>query len=75
MKSRLNSGNDCYLSVQNILSFSLPSKNIKLKISRTIIFTFVLYVRQTWSLTFREERRLRVSEHRVLRRIFGPKKD
>jgi hypothetical protein len=35
----------------------------------------VLYGRETWSLTLREERRLRVSENRVLRRVFGPKRD
>jgi len=55
--------------------FSLPSKNLKIKIYRTIILPVVLYGFETWSLTLREERRLRVFENRVLRRIFGPKKD
>jgi len=41
----------------------------------TTILPFVLYERETWSLTWREERRLRVFENRVLRRIFGPKRD
>ena len=45
------------------------------KIYRTIIFPVILYGCETWSLTLREERRLRVFEHRVLRRIFGPKRD
>ena len=74
IKSRLKSQNVCYHSVQNILSYSLLSKNIKIKIYRTIILPFVLYGCETWSLTLREERTFRVSENRVLRRIFGPKK-
>jgi len=74
IKSRLKSGNACYHSVQNILSSSLLSKNIKIKIYKTIILP-VLYGCETWSLTLREERRLRVFEKRVLRRIFWPKSD
>jgi len=69
------SGNVCYHSVQNILSSSILSKNIKIKIHRTIILPIVLYGCETWSLTLREEDRLRVFENRVLRRIFGPKRD
>jgi len=61
--------------VQNLLSFSLLSKNLKIKIYRTIILPVVLYGCETWSLALREERRLRVFENRVLRRIFGPKRD
>jgi hypothetical protein len=53
----------------------LLSKNLKIKIYRTIILPVVLYECETWSLTLREERRLRVSENRVLRRVFGPKRD
>jgi len=60
--------------VQNILSSSLLSKNIKIKIYRTIIL-FVVYGCETWSLILREKRRLRVFDNRVLRRIFGPKRD
>jgi len=59
--------------VQNLLSSSLLSKNLKIKIYRTIILPVVLYGCETWSLTLKEERRLRVFENRVLRRIFGPK--
>jgi len=61
--------------VQNLLSSSLLSKNLKIKIYRTIILPVVLYGCKTWSLTLRDERRLRVFENRVLRRIFGPKRD
>jgi len=61
--------------VQNLLSSSLISQNLNIKIYRTLILPVVLYGCETWSLTLREERRLRVSENRVLRRIFGPKRD
>ena len=74
MKSRLNSGNACYHSVQDILSSSLLPKNLKIKIYRPIILPVVLYGCETWSLTLREERRLKVFKNRVLR-IFGPKRD
>jgi hypothetical protein len=53
----------------------LLSKNLKIKIYRTIILPVVLYGCKTWSRTLREERRLRVSENRVLRKVFGPKRD
>ena len=75
IKSRLKSGNGCYYSVQNLLSSRLVSKNLKLKIYRNIIMPVVLYGCETWSLTLKEERRLRVFENRVLRRAFGPKRD
>ena len=50
-------------------------KNLKIKIYRNIILPIALYGCETWSLTLREEHRLRVFENRVLRRIFGPKRD
>jgi hypothetical protein len=53
----------------------LLSKKIKIKIYRTIILPVVLCKCETWSLTSREERRLRVFENRALRRIFGPKRE
>jgi len=53
IKKRLTSGNACYQSVQNLLSCSLLSKNIKIKIYRTIILPVVLYGCETWSLTLR----------------------
>jgi len=56
------------------LFFNLLSQNIKIKIYRTIILSFVLYGCETWSLTLRKERRMRVFEKRVLR-IFGTKRD
>jgi len=61
--------------VQNLLSSSLLPKTLKIKIYRTIILLVVLYGCETWSLTLTEERRLRVFENRVLRRMFGPKRD
>ena len=72
---RLKSWNACYHSVQNLLSSRLLSKNLKIKIYRTISLPAVLYGCETWSLTLREECRLRVFENIVLRRIFGPKRD
>ena len=74
VKSRLRSGNACYHLVQNLLSCRLLSKNIKIKIYRTIILPVVLYGCETWSLTLREERKLRVFENMLLR-IFGPRRD
>ena len=71
IKSRLKLGNACSHSVQNLLSSSLLSKNLKIKIYRTIILPIVLYGCETWSLTLREEHRLSLFENRVLRRIFG----
>jgi len=65
----------CYHSAQNLLSSSLPSNNLKSKIYRTIILPVVLYWCETWSLKLRVEGRLRAFENRVLRRIFGPKRD
>ena len=73
--SRLKLGSACYYSVQNLLSSRLLSKNLKIKIYRTIILPIVLYGCETWSLTLREERTLRLFENRVLRRVFGLKRD
>jgi hypothetical protein len=53
----------------------LLSKSLKIKIYRNIILPVVLYGRKTWSLTLRKEGRPRVFENRVLRRIFGSKRD
>ena len=75
IRSRLRSGNACYRSVQDLLSSGLLSKNLKIKIYRTIILPIVLYGCETWSLILREERKLRVFENMVLRRIFGPRRD
>jgi hypothetical protein len=57
------------------LSYRLLSKNEKVEIYRTIILPVVMYECETWSLTLREEHRLRVFETRVFKRIFGPKRD
>jgi hypothetical protein len=69
IKSRLNSGNACYHSVQNLLSSCLLSKNVKVIIYKTIILPVVLCGCETWSLILREEHRLKEL------RIFGPKRD
>jgi hypothetical protein len=56
-------------------TFCLLSKNVKIKIHKTIILPVVLYGCETWSLTIRELHRLRVFENRALRNIFGQKRD
>jgi hypothetical protein len=71
IKWRLNFFNACYHSVQNLLSSRLLSKNLKIRIYKTLILPGC----ETWSLTLREGYRLRVFENKVLRRIFGPKRD
>ena len=71
IKSRLKSGNVCYHSVQNLLSSSLLSNNLKIKIYMTIIMPIFVYGCETCSLILREKCRLRVFENRVLRGIFG----
>ena len=55
--------------------FQVAIKNLKIKIYRTIILPVVFYGCETWSLTLQEERKLRVSENMVLKRIFGPMRD
>jgi hypothetical protein len=70
--SRLNLQNACYHLVQSLLSSQLLSRNIKVKIYKTIILPLVSYGCETWSLTLREEHRLRVFENMVLWKIFGP---
>jgi hypothetical protein len=75
IKSRLKLGNASYHLVQNLLSSRLLPKNTKIRLYRTIILPVVLYGCETWSLTLREEQRLRVFENRVLRKVFGPKRD
>jgi hypothetical protein len=67
IKSRLRPGNACCQSEQTLLSSCLLSKNLKIKIYRIIILPVVLYGCETWSLTFKENRRLRLFKNRVLR--------
>jgi hypothetical protein len=69
IKRRLNSGNAFYHLVQNLLSSHLLSKNVKVRIYKTIILPVVLYGCETWSLSVREKHKLRVLK------IFGPKRD
>jgi hypothetical protein len=73
IKSRLNSGNVYYYSVQNLLSSHLIKKP-KIKINKTVVLPVVLYGCESWFLTLREEHRLRVFGNKVLR-IFGPKSE
>jgi hypothetical protein len=75
IKSRLNLGNACYHLVQSLLSSRLLSRYLKVKIYKTIILPVVLYGCENWSLTLREEHRLRMFENTALRRIFGPQRD
>jgi hypothetical protein len=74
INSRLNSGKACYHSV-SLLSSRLMSRFLKIKIQKIVILPVVLYGCETWYLTLREEHRHRVFESRVLRRIFGPKRE
>ena len=74
-KNRWKMENAYYHLVQNLLSSSFLSKNIKIKKYGTIILPVVLYGYETWSLTVMEKLRLKVLEKRLLRRIFGPKTD
>ena len=71
----LKSGNACSYTAQTLLSSNLLPKYLKIRFYRIIILSVVLYGCGTWSLTLREERRLSGRENRVLRRIFGPKRD
>jgi hypothetical protein len=73
IKTRFKSGNTCYHSVQNLLSSCLLSKNVKIRLHKTINLPVVLYGCETCSLALRQERRLRVFENRVHMRKFGPK--
>ncbi|KAJ4426003.1 hypothetical protein ANN_27630 [Periplaneta americana] len=73
IKRRINMGNACYYSVEKLLSSSLLSKNLKVRIYKTVILPVLLYGCETW--TVREEHRLRVFENKVLRKIFGAKRD
>ncbi|KAJ4439792.1 hypothetical protein ANN_07920 [Periplaneta americana] len=75
IKRRINMGNECYYSVEKLLSSSLLSKNLKVTICKTVILPVLLYGCETWTLTLREEHRLRVFENKVLRKIFGAKRD
>ena len=68
-------GNACYYSLEKILSSRLFSKKLKVKTYKTNIVPVVLYGCETWSLTLREEHRLRVFVNKVFRKIFGAKMD
>ena len=65
----------CRINMEKILSSRLLSKKLKVKTYKTIILPVVLYGCETWSLTLRGEQRLRVFENKVLKKIFGSKRD
>jgi hypothetical protein len=75
LRGRLNSGSACYRAVQNILSSRLKFKSMNIEIYATTIVPALLHGCKTWSLALREGHGFRVFENRVLRRIFGPKRD
>ena len=75
IKCRINMRNACYYSLEKILLSHLLSKKLKVKTYKTVILQVVLYGCETWSLTLRGEHRLRVFENKVLRKIFGAKRD
>ncbi|KAJ4446922.1 hypothetical protein ANN_13623 [Periplaneta americana] len=75
IKRRINMGNACYYSVEKLLSSSLLSRNLKVRIYKTVILPVLLYGCETWTLSLREEHRLRVFENKVLRKIFRAKRD
>ena len=72
IKCRLKARNSYFYSSKH---FCLLSENLKIKVYKTTILPVVLSGYEAWSLTLREECRLRVFENRILRRIFGPKRD
>jgi hypothetical protein len=74
LRGDLSLGNVCYHLVQNLVTSCLLSRNLKIKIYKTIILAFDLYGCVTWSFTLREECKLKVFKNRVQRRIFGPNK-
>jgi hypothetical protein len=73
-KSRLNSVNACYISVQNPLTYCLLFRNPKIKKCKTIILHFVLYGCETWSAISRKQDRLNVFNKKLVNRIFEPKR-
>ncbi|KAJ4428775.1 hypothetical protein ANN_25768 [Periplaneta americana] len=75
IQRRINMGNACYYSAEKLLSSSLQSKNLKIRIYKTVILPVVLHSCETWTLTLREEQRLKVYENKILRKIFRAKRD
>ncbi|KAJ4434002.1 hypothetical protein ANN_16321 [Periplaneta americana] len=74
IKRRINMGNACYYPVEKLLSSSLLSKNLNVRIYKTVILPVVLCGSETWTLILREEHRW-VFKNKVLRKIFGAKRD
>ncbi|KAJ4438854.1 hypothetical protein ANN_14807 [Periplaneta americana] len=72
IKRRINMENTCYYSVKKLLSSTLLSKNLKVRIYKTVILPVLLYGCETWTLTLREEHRLRVFENKKWRKKHSP---
>jgi hypothetical protein len=75
IKRRFNSGNACYHSILNLSSISLQSKNVKIRIIKTIILPVFVFRCKTWSLTLREEHWVRILQNGVRKGIFGLKRN
>ena len=75
IQKRLHSGNACFYATNKLLKSRLLSRKTKIRIYKTIILPVVLYGCETWPLTRAQENRFRVFENKVLRKIFGTKKD
>jgi hypothetical protein len=75
IKCKLNSRNACYNLVRNIIFSRLISKHLKVKVHKTINLSVVLYGFETWHITIRKECVWKVYEKRVLRRIYGSKRE
>ena len=75
IKRRISLGNESYYSLEKISQSGRLSKKLKVHAYKTIILPVVFYGCEAWSLTLREEHRLRVFENKVLRKVFGGKSD
>jgi len=75
LKKRINLGNACFYSVNKLLGSRVLSKRLKIRVYKTIILPVVLYGSEAWSLTLQDEKKFRVFENKILRKIFGAKRD
>lgn len=72
IKSGLQSGNKCYYGLSNLLNARMISKNLKIKLYRTLIHPVVMYSCDVWTLRKSDQNRLLIFEKKIFRRIFGP---
>jgi hypothetical protein len=75
IKRRSNSRNSCYHSAHNLRSSHFVSKNLRIKVYKYLILPVILYGCETSSVTLREGHRLTIFENRMLKRIFGHKRE